>query len=227
MDMDNISPLRPAGPHRQLSERVADHVRESIMVGDLREGYVRTERLAEALGVSPTPVREALMILQAEGTVRWEPRKGFRIIPLSQKDITDIYQVQATIAGELAARAASLLSGAEIIRLHEYQDQLNAAFEMGQFHDVDKLNHEVHRRINLVSNSTKLTHLLTQTVRYVPLGFFEQIDGWADASAHDHKPIIDALERRSRSAARKAMEHHIKHIGSLLLDHLRDSGRID
>lgn len=227
IDLGAIPPLKTNGPHRQLSEQVANQVRESIMVGSLREGYVRTERLAETLGVSPTPVREALMILQAEGTVQWEPRKGFKVIPLSAQDVTDLYDVQATIAGELAARAASVMTPEDVARLRQYQERLSAAFEHGDVTDVDRLNHAVHRQINLASNSTKLTQLLLQTVRYVPLGFFEQIDGWADASAHDHEPIIDALGNRSRPRARKTMATHIQHIGSILIDHLRSKGTID
>lgn len=221
-----IAPLAGSAGHRQLSERVADQIREAIMVGSLRGGFLRTERLAEQLGVSQTPVREALMILQAEGAVRWEPRKGFRLIPLTAHDVEDLYNVQAYIAGELAARAAAIMPKEAIEHLAQLQSQLSEAHASGNAISVDRLNHEIHRSINLVSGSDKMTHLLSQTVRYVPLGFFEQIKGWSDASLHDHDPIIAALRRGSKAAARKAMSDHIHHIGELLVLHLRTEGVI-
>jgi DNA-binding GntR family transcriptional regulator len=210
-----------SGRHRQLSEKVANQIRESIMVGELKPGFLRTERLAEDLGVSPTPVREALMILQAEGAVQWEPRRGFRLIPMTAQDVADLYEVQAYIAGELAARAAVSLSAEQVDRLESIQAELQEAARVGNVELVDNLNHEIHRTINTASGSVRMTTLLRQTVQYVPLGFFGRIDGWAGASAHDHSAIFTALRKRNKSAARKAMAEHIRHIGSLLLEHLK------
>jgi DNA-binding GntR family transcriptional regulator len=215
------SELDSSGRHKQLSEKVANRIREKIMVGELRPGFLRTERLAEDLGVSPTPVREALMILQAEGAVQWEPRRGFRLQPMTAQDVADLYDVQAYIAGELAARAVAVLSTEEIDRLEAIQAELREAAHRGDVDLVGELNHEIHRTINSASGSARMTTLLRQTVQYVPLGFFGRIEGWADASAHDHSAIFTALRTRSRPAARKAMAEHIRHIGTLLLEHLK------
>ena len=106
------------GAHQQLSHKVAAYVREGIMAGQLPAGqFLRTESLAADLNVSATPVREALMILQSEGSVRWEPRRGFRVVSVSDQDVRDLFQVQAFIAGELAARAAQLLEALAIAGL--------------------------------------------------------------------------------------------------------------
>ena len=76
------------GVSQQLSHRVATYVREGIMVGQFPAGeFLRTESLAADLRVSATPVREALMILQSEGSVRWEPRRGFRVVSVSDRDV--------------------------------------------------------------------------------------------------------------------------------------------
>lgn len=209
------------GRHPQLSEKVASRVREAIMVGEIRSGFLRTERLAEELGVSPTPVREALMLLQAEGAVEWQPRRGFRVNPLTYEDVADLYDVQAYIAGELAARAATILPPSEIDRLDGVQEALEKAAHAEDAELVDRLNHEIHRTINRASGSARMANLLRQTVRYVPLGFFARIDGWSGASANDHGDILRALHKGSASRARIAMAEHIHHIGSLLLDHLK------
>jgi DNA-binding GntR family transcriptional regulator len=210
------------GANQQLSHRVATYVREGIMVGQFPAGeFLRTESLAADLKVSATPVREALMILQSEGSVRWEPRRGFRVVSVSDQDVRDLFQVQAFIAGELAARAASELDAQAVAALRDLQGKLADAADRGDVAAVDRVNHEIHRRINKSSSSPRLTALLNQTVQYVPLRFFGTIDGWSHASAHDHSPIFDALEARDGDAARKAMSEHIVHIGHLLVAHLR------
>ncbi|WP_435120678.1 GntR family transcriptional regulator [Amycolatopsis thermoflava] len=134
---------------QQLSEKVAAYIREGIMVGQFRAGeYIRTERLAEELGVSPTPVREALMLLGSEGSVRWEPRRGYRVVPLTTRDVGDLFRVQAFIAGELAARAATELRDEELDLLEETQAKLEQAERDGDFDLVESLNYQIHRTIN-------------------------------------------------------------------------------
>lgn len=210
---------------RQLSERVAGHVRQAIMVGELRApAYVRVEHLAAQLGVSATPVREALMILQSEGTLRWEPRRGFRVVPLTRGDVEDVFAVQAHIAGELAARAAGVLSPAGVARLRGVQRDLEEAARAGLAARVDALNHEIHRTINKAPGAHRLASMLAGTVHYVPLEHFGRVRGWAEASAHDHEAIFRALEAGAAEAARRAMADHIGHVGRLLLEHLVANG---
>jgi len=219
---------RPALDGRQLSERVAGHVREAIMIGELRApAYIRTEHLAAELGVSATPVREALMILHSEGAVRWEPRRGFRVLPLTERDVADLFDVQAHLAGELAARAATALPEEELDRLEGVQSRLEQAARDGDAELVDRLNHEIHRTINRSSGSHRLTALLKSTVHYVPLRFFGTVEGWPEASARDHAPILAALRARDPEAARTAMSAHIRHVGRLLIDHLRARGVLE
>lgn len=195
------------------------------MVGELRASeFIRTEHLATQLGVSATPVREALMILQSEGTVRWEPRRGFRVVPMTRGDVLDLFEVQAFIAGELAARSAGLLPETEVARLRAVQAELETAARAGDAAKVDALNHEIHRTINSAPDAGRLTSLLVLTVQYVPLGHFGRIEGWAEASAHDHEALFAALDAGDADAARHAMREHIRHVGLLLADHLAAQG---
>jgi DNA-binding GntR family transcriptional regulator len=205
----------------QLSERVAAHVREAIMVGDLRAPeFIRTERLAAQLGVSATPVREALMILHSEGAVRWEPRRGFRVQPISARDVEDLFAVQAFIAGELAARAARVLTAEDVAGLRATHRELEASLAAGDTDRVERLNHAIHRTINRAGGTGRLTTLLNLTVQYVPRHYYGRVDGWADASAHDHEDVFVALETGDAEGARRAMTAHAEHIGRLLVDHL-------
>ena len=195
------------------------------MVGELpASSFIRTEHVAAELGVSATPVREALMILQSEGTVRWEPRRGFRVIPITRQDIEDLFTVQAFIAGELAAKASQQIDPEGVESLRALQTRLELAAAAGDAAEVDALNHQIHRAINIIPNAQRLTSLLGITVHYVPLNYFGNVEGWAEASAHDHEPIFRALETGDADAARAAMSEHIHHIGSLLTEFLEQRG---
>lgn len=191
------------------------------MSGELREGeFVRLDRVAIDMGISVTPVREGLLSLRGEGFVALEPRRGFVVATLSPEDVADLFYVQATLAGELAARATRRLTDAELKAMATIQSELAAAVCAGDSDSVVHLNHQLHRSVNLAARSPKLAWFLNLSVRYVPTRFFASIEGWEDASMHDHTALIDALVARDTDAARHAMEEHIRHAGELLSAHL-------
>ncbi len=222
------SPTASPPVGHQLSEKVAAYLRDEVMSGRLRGGaFIRPERVAGDFGVSATPVREALMALASEGTVTWQPRRGFRVARMTRADVVDLFDVQGYIAGELAARGATLMPLAGVQRLRELQSRLEAAVTGLDVPEVHRLNHEIHRSINLCAGSSRLTALLGQLVGFVPLRFFGEVEGWSEASAHDHAAIFDALQAGNAGQARVAMAEHIKHVGALLADHLDRRGIFD
>jgi DNA-binding GntR family transcriptional regulator len=200
---------------------VLRHVRELIVTGQVRAGdYLRLEPLATTLGVSVTPVREAMMHLRSEGLVEWQPKRGFRVLPLSSADIEDIYRVQAFVAGDLASRAVDHLSPHELDRLEELQDELEEAHTAGDADRVEELNHEFHRRINLAADSPRLAWFLQVSSQFAPRLFFAQIEGWSEASATDHREIIAALRAGDADAAGHSMRMHVARAGELLAAHV-------
>ncbi|CNG14524.1 GntR family transcriptional regulator [Mycobacterium tuberculosis] len=213
------------GRRRQLSDEVADHIRDLIMAGRVRHGeFLRLERIAEELGISVTPVREALLSLRGEGFVTLEPRRGFMPAPLTRQDVQDLFEAQAYFAGELAARTAGKITEAELASLERTQARLEEAFEAGDSAAIERANHRFHRRINLCAGSPKTAFLLRTVVRYAPRRFYASIDGWTRASADDHRLVVAALRAGDAAAARQAMRAHIRHAGTLLAVHLEAQG---
>src|SRR5437660_9800100 len=96
-NMDAASKRTPPARRRsatrtQLPEEVAGYVRDLIISGEARPGeFLRIERIADALGVSQTPVREGLLSLKSEGLVDLLPRRGFIVAPITPQDITDLF----------------------------------------------------------------------------------------------------------------------------------------
>ncbi|HVW41689.1 MAG TPA: GntR family transcriptional regulator [Amycolatopsis sp.] len=210
-----------AGARRaQLSDEVADHVRELIISSRLRPGeFIRQERIAEELGLSATPVREGLLALKGEGFVWLKPRRGFVVAPLSAADVMDLFAAQALLAGELVARATARLDEAGLQRLDQLHRDLRKAATAGDGELVEQLNHEFHRVINLAAGSARLAWMLSITAKFAPRRFFATISGWPRASAQDHAAIMSALRKGDAEAARKAMTRHIENAGELLAHH--------
>jgi DNA-binding GntR family transcriptional regulator len=205
---------------RQLGDEAASYVRELIMSGELRSGqFIRPEAVADALGVSATPVREALLALRGEGFVHLEPRRGFAVSPLGAQDIRDLFTAQALLAGELAARAARLATADDIARLDDLQQQIEREAGRDDFEAVEQINWEFHRCINLLAASPKIAQLMGVAVRCVPTRLYSSIDGWSQSTVEDHRDVLAALRRRSTQRSRSAMVTHTTNAGELLARH--------
>jgi len=219
----------PAGGSRsrqQLPDEVATYVRELIMSGEARPGeFLRMERIAEAVGVSNTPVREGLLALSSEGFVQLVPRRGFVVANFSPQDVRDLFWAQAQLAGELAARSAKTISPARLARLEELIDLHEKAVMSGQDNDaVSALNHAFHREVNLAADSEHLARLLASIVKHFPNRFYSEIEGQVQGCRVDHPKILQALRKHSVRQARALMQEHIQSRGDVLVAMLDERG---
>lgn len=223
----SISSESDFAPRPQLPEDVARHVRRRIFDGTFRAGeYLRLDQMAVELGISVTPVREALLNLCAEGLLVQRPRRGFMVLELTARDMADVANVQAFIGGELAARAAENITGDQLSRLRAIQLELEQAYEANDLERTVRLNHEFHRLINVAADSPKLTQFMSGITRYAPESIFPTLSGWAMQSKRDHRRVIAAFEVGDVALARSAMAEHFT-VGVLpLTDHLVERGVI-
>lgn len=209
----------------QLSEDVAAHVREMILSGEVRPGtFLRTEPLAEAVGVSNTPVREGLLIVAGEGLVVLVPRRGFMVAELSRRDIRDMFWVQASLAGELARRAASEIDDAQLDHLDEVYAEHRLADAGGDHETTVRCGHEFHRSVNLAADSPRLATMLGSLVKQLPNRFYNDIEGHSEDTMAAHPRVIAALRARDGDAAAAAMNAHIMSGADELLVYLERRG---
>lgn len=212
----------------QLSEDVARFVRKRIFDGTYSAGeYVRLDQLAAELGISVTPVREALFELRAEGLLAQQPRRGFVVLPVTGRDLADVANVQAHVGGELASRAALNIDADQLRELKQIQVQLEDAYAGGDDELTVRLNHDFHRAINVAADSPKLAQLMSQITRYAPESVFPTIAGWPAQSIKDHRRVLAALEKGDEELARKAMAEHLAAGAGPLIDHLVEHGVVD
>ncbi|WP_227007754.1 GntR family transcriptional regulator [Pseudarthrobacter sp. AB1] len=141
---------------RQLSDEAAAHVRGLIMSGELRPGTtVRPETVGQALSISTTPAREALQELRVEGFPDLLPRRGFQVTSLTGQEVRDLFQVQALIAGELAARAAAGPTQDEPAELEELHHGPIAAARRKGHELLKEKNRAFNRQVNTMAGSRK------------------------------------------------------------------------
>ncbi|MCV7079421.1 GntR family transcriptional regulator [Mycobacterium szulgai] len=196
-------PLRRA----QLSDEVAGHLRAAIMSGKLRPGtFIRLDETAAELGVSVTPVREALLKLRGEGMVQLEPHRGHVVLPLTRQDIADIFWLQATIARELAVTATGRITDLEIAELDRINDAMDRAVGSGDAETIAALEFSFHRVFNQASGRIKLAWFLLNAARYMPAQVYAADPQWGADAVENHRRLIAALRRRD---ADEVVEHTV------------------
>jgi DNA-binding GntR family transcriptional regulator len=213
---------------QQLPEEVAGYVRELIITGAVRPGeFLRMERIAEAVGVSNTPVREGLLVLRSEGLVDLVPRRGFVVSPFSRQDVRDLFWAQAQLARELAARAARKITPEQLAALEAILRRYDSAVAEGDQDRIGELGHLFHRRINLAADSHRLALLLSTFVRQLPNRFYAAIETQASRGEDAHGLLLQALRQRDVRTTESLMERHILARGDHLLRILQERGLWD
>jgi DNA-binding GntR family transcriptional regulator len=192
---------------RNLAEDVAAHIRDAILAGRLKPGQrVDQDAIAEELGVSRLPVREALIALDQEGLVQTIPRKGTYVSRVDRDDIVDHYQIFGQVAGLAAARAVARLDAAGLERLVALHDAMSRA---GTLQEQQRLNHEFHRTINTAAGSQRMSAMLQLLSRSLPMPYADFPPEWLDEANRQHRDILEAFRRRDTLAAQRSMEQHI------------------
>ncbi|GAA3239541.1 GntR family transcriptional regulator [Dactylosporangium siamense] len=211
----------------QLADEVVAHLRDRIMSGDLRPGErIRLEEVAEQLGVSITPVREALLTLRGYDMVELQPRRGYVVAPLSRQDIVDVFQLQAHIAGDLATRIAERATAEDLAELSAVHTAIRRAAQgrRADIAELERLEFEFHRAGNRIAGARKLAWLLHWATRYTPARFLAGDPAWRAGMLADHEALLAALTERDAAAARAAMARHFTDGADRLIKHLDELG---
>jgi DNA-binding GntR family transcriptional regulator len=204
----------------QLKDEAAAHIRELIVSGQVPPGQLlRLAPLAERVGASITPVREALLLLARDGWVTQEPNRGFRVLEITRKDVEDTYLVQSYVCGELAARSARSIDAKQVAMLRLIDAEINSHTE-DDAGFLERANYDLHDAIYVAADAERLVWFVRSASRIVPRRFWGMIPGWLEHNRSGHAPVIAALEAHDVDGARAAMGAHIAHAGELLLNHL-------
>ena len=185
-----------------LRIQVFNTLEDAILNGSYKEGDSLNElRLSKSLGVSRTPVREALMQLELEGLVKNIPNKGAVVVGVSEQDVEDIYEIRIRTEGLAARLCAEKITDEELEELEQ-----DSAKEMGE------LDGEFHRIIFAASKSRPLQNVLTSFHNYIRRARAVSVcvTGRAEESVSEHRAILEAITKHDGELAEKLTAEHIK-----------------
>lgn len=226
--------MRELEPHRAkdhdaagLRRRVFAILEEAVLNGKYKPGESLTEsRLAAELGVSRTPIREALTQLENEGLVQLVPNKGAVVTGISAKDIQDIYTIRIMIEGLAARWAAENIDEAELVELREAIDLEEFYTSRGDVPRLIGLDTSFHQIIYRAAKSAPLQHMLRTFHHYVQHARTQSIaaPGRAQHALAEHKAILQAIAERDGGRAERLTAEHIQNASRNLLATLQAAG---
>lgn len=203
-----------------LSAQVVDHIRTRIFDGSLAAGQrVPQHDVAEELGVSRVPVREALIALEENGLVASEPHRGVYVVPIRQDDVEDHYRMYGMIQGLAAVRAVDHLTEPVLERLVQLHQQM-----VGGEGDPHALNFEFHALINRTGASKRVRAVLKYLSRNIARDLFRVPPPADEAANADHAAIIDALRAGDTAALPTINQRHMRREGDVVVAELKRRG---
>lgn len=209
---------RPQG--RDTYARILDEIR----AGTLNPGDRLTEAdIAERLGISRTPVREAMRQLQSDGLITHTPRLGSTIRKLDYSEVSELYEMRAVLestAARFSARAASDVEVDELISIHE------AMCAATNTHLLDQLNQQFHRcLLDAARNRFLLSAVrsIEKTLLILGPSTFNESDRTTQSN-QEHEQLLNAISSRNPADAEQAMRLHIESAHRARLRQLRQNG---
>ena len=200
---------------QSLRGRVFQRIREEILTGKYKEQEeLREITIGEELGVSRTPVREALRQLELEGLVKIVPNKGAYVTGISKKDVHDIYIIRSMLEGLCAKWATEHITEdqleelEEIILLSEFHSQKSSQEKSKQ---VSELDGKFHKVLYQASNSRILEHVLSDFHKYVQTARKTSIEekDRVKKSITEHREILSAIKDKDAGKAEELANAHI------------------
>jgi len=201
-----------------LRGEVFQTIQENILNGVYEENEeLRENTIAKELGVSRTPVREALRQLELEGLVKIIPNKGACVTGITKKDVKDIYAVRSMLEGLCARWATEHVTDMqidemeEIIMLSEFHIKRG---KEGRSQQVTELDGKFHEILYDASNSRILKHVLSDFHKYVKMARKASVTNLARAekSIEEHKNILQAIKDKDADKAEQLANEHMMNV---------------
>jgi DNA-binding GntR family transcriptional regulator len=205
-----------------LTERVAETIRRAILSGQLTPGMrLSVPELARQLGVSRTPAREALLVLERDGLIGARGSSGMEVLVGDQRGLVEVLEIREAMEGLAARLAAERMADADRERLEKLIELHLAALED---HDLDRhveLDAKFHALVREGANNTRLASMLERIEHQVVLinrALSDSVGFEPRALKKDHKAIVDAISAHDPERAEAAMRKHVRRMRDFYLN---------
>lgn len=203
-------------PYKSLRDAVASAIREAIMSGELKPGqHLAEAKLAQQMGISRAPVREALRQLEAEGLVTSSPHKGSFVAELSMDDLWEIYTLRAAIEGLAARLATQRASEEEIAALEKVVKEMRASAQAGDLSRLTEQDMAFHKRLCRAAHHRRLFDIWLSMNAQIRL-FIDITDQFhlpAEDVVRRHEDVVRAIRRGRAEEAGQLLSRDIVELG--------------
>jgi DNA-binding GntR family transcriptional regulator len=221
--------LGAAPGRKSLGQHVFESLKQAIIRGEVAPGDRLVEsRLAEALDISRTPVREAIHKLEREGLLRKLPKGGFAVVSLSREEIDETFGIRCVLESYAARLAAQNYSKQELVPLEEKIREFQRFLDEGELDELPRVNTEFHSLFYSLSRSPKLIKMINdlrdQIYRFRKI--LLKKDKWAELSNQDHVKILEAIRDRDANRVERVVKQHITRGRKIVLSALEDRMKV-
>ncbi len=190
---------------QSLHDEILTRLRDHIVEGNIPDGGRVPERqLCEMLGISRTPLREALKVLASEGLVELLPNRGARVRQLSEHDLGELFDVMGGLEGLAGRLACENITDAEIAEIERLHYEMYGFYLHRDMHGYFRVNQLIHRKIVEASRNAAL----------------KSRERWAEAM-REHETILEALRRRAGSELSDILFLHLRNKRTAAVEHLK------
>ncbi|WP_141499814.1 GntR family transcriptional regulator [Paenibacillus luteus] len=213
------TPVRMSAKERTLSQ-----LQKWIIDGTLQPGEKLNDvELAEALGVSRTPIREAFQLLEVQGLIQTFPGKETRVSPLEKEDIVKLYAPLTALQALAAELAVVHIQPEDVEQLRGINASFADCVNRGELYEAMEFDESFHEAILHIANNQHILSFcssLQMHIRRYKYIFFKRPNWESQLAAMDHEAIIDALEARNPEEAARLMKHNLirplEHLDTML-----------
>ena len=211
--------------YKPLREIVGDTLRQAIVDGIFKPGERLMEiQLADEMGVSRTPVREAIRKLEIEGFVALVPRRGTYVSDISVKDITDVYEIRIALDVLAAGLCAERITDEEVVRLRMLLDDIDRHIRNGEFDQIVEVDSAFHDILYQGSHNQRLfmmiNNLRDQFTR-LRMRSMKQ-PGRLKNTQKEHRDLVEAIASRDVERAKFTVRTHLENAEATLLTAVRE-----
>jgi DNA-binding GntR family transcriptional regulator len=227
MTRERLLPVK-LDSYKPLREVVFESLREAIIKGLLGPGErIMEVQLAEELGVSRTPVREAIRKLELEGLVIMLPRRGAYVAGISVKDIADVFEVRAALEALAASLAAARIQDDELEELERSLVEIAEVSDSQDVHAVVARDTGFHDIIYRASKNPWLMQIISNLQDQVQRFRLATLSrpGRTKEAVEEHKKIVEAISERNSELAAQLAREHIENAETSFLNTLKEQKR--
>jgi len=196
-----------------LRNKVFKYIKSQIINGIYSPGETLLElKLADELGVSRTPIREAIRLLEVEGLVETTAKKGAVVLGISQKDVEDIYAIRELVEGLAARLAVERMNPLELRDLQKTFDLMEFYAQKNDVEELAELDNRFHQLIYEASGSKILNLTLSNLHQYIQLARLESLKmkNRLPCTIAEHQAILGAFLSKDPNSAETALTEHVK-----------------